>query len=122
GSLPDSLLVIFNGPPRAGKDHAARAVAASMNYLGRPVEIRRISDELKHFTHRKFGIEGIEADHFETVKDDPSPSFAGSTPRQAYIETSETVIKPTFGESALGDFLAERMLADMETGDVDAES
>lgn len=124
GYLPEATLVILNGPPRAGKDHAARAIAGALfprssSYLGRPVEIRRISDELKNYTHARYGLKGIAADHFESTKDVPSPHFAGLTPRQAYIETSETDIKVRFGESALGDFMAESLLAQAESGDAD---
>jgi len=122
GSLDHALLVVINGPPRTGKDHAARAIAASSAYLGRPTVIRRISDELKLYTHRKYGVGELPADHFEAVKDVPCAGFGGRTPRQAYIETSEKVIKPEFGEGALGDLLSERMLAENDTGEVAPES
>lgn len=122
GSLDHALLVIINGPPRTGKDHAARAIAAASAYLGRPAVIRRISDELKLYTHRKYGVGHLSADHFEAVKDVPCAGFGGRTPRQAYIETSEKVIKPEFGEGALGDLLSERMLAENDTGEVAPES
>lgn len=119
GLLPEASLVILNGPPRAGKDHAARGIARAVSYLGRPVEVRRISDELKNYTHASFGLKGVAADHFEEMKDLPSPQFGGLTPRQAYIRTSETDIKVKFGQSALGDFMAESMLSQAESGTAD---
>jgi len=99
-------LILLNGPPRCGKDLASEILCS---YLGGVPQ--KISKELKERTHAFYGLVGLDNkpvrhDYFETEKDTPQECFFGLTPRQAYIAMSENYIKPTHGDSWLGNVLA----------------
>lgn len=103
-------LIIFNGPPRTGKDHAARFIERQIETVGVcPVAISRIADVLKQHTHEKYGLTGMPPHLFEEVKDNPRPEFGGLTPREAYIRHFRDDLEPRWGESALGDLFARRL-------------
>lgn len=97
-------LVLFNGPPRAGKDTAG--AFAMLEFGAEPI---KFSAALKDMTHRFFGYVGIPHNAFEETKDVPHPKFYGMTPRQAYIWMSEDVCKPKFGKSFFGEILAVKL-------------
>jgi hypothetical protein len=87
-------VVLFNGPPRCGKDTAAdacmksgelNAVATSFAY------------SLKKATHALYGLNNPDVDMYEDSKDEPTDALLGKTPREAYIEVSEKLVKPNLG-------------------------
>ncbi|MDB5415072.1 MAG: hypothetical protein JWR10_3407 [Rubritepida sp.] len=105
-SSPETPYVVFvNGPPRAGKDTLANAVA---NRLGaRPVKFAGV---LKERTHAAYGLHYAPHGHFEACKDQPRDEFLGITPRQAYIAFSEQMMKPLHGAGVFGRMLLDDML------------
>lgn len=78
------IVILFNGPPRAGKDTAAAAAIAA---LGDEMAIVKFTEWVKDVTHQDLGL-NCRHDAFEALKDVPLPEFGGRTPRQAYIDTS----------------------------------
>ena len=96
-------IILFNGPPRSGKDFAAECVK------GRRMKMAK---RLKEMTHGALGLmdqfgRPLRHDFFEDRKDVPLADFRGATPRACYIQMSEGFIKPLYGEGALGMWLAE---------------
>lgn len=102
------LIVLFNGPPRAGKDTAAefaRYVFGDQDVYATRIE--KFARPVKEGCHGLFGIVDdrgrvVAHDHFEPVKNDPNPEFRGMSPREAYIWYSEEVMKPKFGQDIFG--------------------
>lgn len=99
GALVGATVVLFNGPPRCGKDTAG-------NYLhtitprSRPM---KFAGTLKRSVHMDFGLPyGLPDDAFEQCKDQPHPAFFGMTPREAYIQKSEQRQKPFLGPDIYG--------------------
>lgn len=94
-STDESIKVIlFNGPPRSGKDTASDF---AMDILGNRGAKHRFAAPLKNAVHAMFGFADVKEEHFNSVKDVPQDTFHGMTPRQAYIWMSEEVVKPKFG-------------------------
>lgn len=102
-------IVLFNGPPRSGKDSAAKFLQEYGHAIGRPAARHSMSDDLKQRTHAFFQphMRDIGPQYFENVKDTPHDFFRGMTPRQAYIWMAEEVIKPKFGKDFFGKVLTE---------------
>lgn len=96
----DRLLIILNGPPRAGKDHIATMIADEISELGCDVIRLSISDRVKEVAHELYGV-NCDIDAFEDVKDLPNTVFRGLTPRQTYINVS-TWIRRDLGPEYLG--------------------
>lgn len=108
------MLFLLNGPPRSGKDELARILG---RILGpETIGHYKLSKQLKLRTHAMYGLRKVsgavlDADHFESVKDEPRAEFLGLTPRQAYIDAHERYWKPVHGERILGEFLAREIQA-----------
>src|SRR3546814_19278066 len=75
------MIILFNGPPRAGKDTAAGVVAA---LLGEDLDVVKFTAWVKDVAHRDLGLD-CRQDAYELLKDVPLPDFGGVTPRQAHI-------------------------------------
>lgn len=90
-------IVLLNGPPRSGKDTAARHLADRLGCIR-----MGFADELKARTHVRFGLEPEPFDRFEAAKDLPSAEFGGMSPRQAYIDQSERHDKLAHGQGFYG--------------------
>ena len=74
-----------------------------------------LSDILKIETHKHYGLaKDLPIFHFEDTKDDTSVYFGGLTPREAYINFSEQIIKPKFGKSYLGRKVLPRVIRNKE--------
>lgn len=88
-------IVLFNGPPRCGKD---TATDIAISILGHTKAGRyRFAAPLKDAVHALFGMAGIMVEYFDGAKEAPQDSLFGMTPRDAYIWLSEEVAKPKFG-------------------------
>jgi hypothetical protein len=96
-------IILFNGPPRSGKDTAVKLALSYINtsaaYL-RPVHMS-FADPLKETTHKMYNA-FFSPGHFENAKNTPTPVFFGKTPREAYIEVSERMVKPVLGQDHWG--------------------
>lgn len=105
-------IILFNGPPGAGKDTAVAAYEA----LGRRynTERRKFASAVKIGAHALFGLfndrgQPYPADTFEAVKNQPRDEFWGMSPREAYIWYSEEVMKPKFGPGIFGRIEARKL-------------
>ncbi len=87
-------IILFNGPPRSGKD---TATDFAMKHLGKRGIHYRFAAPLKDATHSLFGLK-VPREYFDECKNTPSPLFLGLSPRQAYIWMSEEAVKPKFGK------------------------
>lgn len=99
-------IVIFNGPPRSGKNTAAdyahrQCVRDDLKNASYQSLRLNFADPLKEITHIIYGLK-VDKDYFEHWKDTPLPEFSWKTPRRAYIEVSEERMKPTFGKDVFG--------------------
>lgn len=91
-------IVLFNAPPRAGKDTAANVLLSHLD-VGEKI---KFSDPVKRGTHGAYGLWHAGVDFFEDRKDQPCDEFLGITPRQAYINFSEKLMKPVHGPDVFG--------------------
>lgn len=85
-------ILLLNAPPRAGKDTMALWFEEQGWFHG------KFSKVLKERTHELYGLKDIPYDFYEDVKDTPLDDFFGISPRQAYINTSELLMKPVHGD------------------------
>lgn len=109
----DRPIYLLNGPPRSGKDWLANQCVTEINAARKWRAAKlKIADQLKYDTHRAYSLrrngEVLPSDALEDVKDKYMPAFR-STPREAYIRRSETVIKPAHGPRAYGYAFANRL-------------
>lgn len=110
--MPKIKIVLLNGGINSGKDTGAQFLCeiidnspAFKNY--KPYKIK-FSTPLKNATHVIFGMEGVDENHFEEVKDIPNKKFNGLSPRAAYIIVDKA-LKLLFGNDYLGKIMASRM-------------
>lgn len=97
-------VIIFNGPPRSGKDTSASIAMRYLTFHGENAFFYRFAFPLKQATHALFGIKVPldNSEHFDDCKDKPNEAFLGGTPRQAYIDMSEKMVKPFYGKDFFG--------------------
>lgn len=114
GDLDDIYVVLVNGPPGAGKDTAGRALCTSLT--GDNIRIMKMARRLKESVHADYGMPNVPHDYFEDCKDEPHPAFFGKTPRQAYIDKSELMIKPVLGDQFYGKIFLRDLLYERERG------
>jgi hypothetical protein len=90
-------IVLFNGPPEAGKDTLSIELAQALNA---PVGLGRMSAPLKRGA---CALYDIDPEEFQQMpKNEPSDKLFGQTPRQVQIELSENFLKPRHGEAVMG--------------------
>ena len=102
--------ILFNGPPRSGKDTAGDAVRSAFTGTMKV----KFSDPLKDGVHGLYGFHGVSVDYFEDTKDLEQEDLLGYTPRQAYIDLSENYVKPCHGKDAFGKIATRRMARKIE--------
>jgi len=95
-------VILFNGPPRAGKDVGALTLYNMGGY-----RLLRFSDPLKAALPAFFNL---PAKDLEVTKDEANPDLPyNMTYRQAQISLSEDWAKVQFGQSIFGELLARRI-------------
>ena len=97
-------VVLFNGPPRSGKDTCAKMLAERFD-----AQHLKFANALKNAVHAALELGDIPVDYFEDWKD--QLSLNGRTPREVYIAFSEDFIKPLFGRDYFGKRLADAIAA-----------
>lgn len=102
-------LLLFNGPPKSGKDFGAEYVVSKF----KDSILHKFAKILKEKTHALYGFHWRGHAYYEDCKNDPHPDFLGLSPRQAYINVSETYFKPVHGDKVFGELLVK----DLETLD-----
>lgn len=97
-------IILFNGPPRVGKDTAVRLALGYLFQNAAYLKAQRMSfaDPLKRTTHQLYGVFESPTHFAGENKDEPTTSFFGKTPREAYIEVSEKMVKPVLGDQHWG--------------------
>lgn len=102
------FLVILNGPPGCGKDHAGAVLRERVlpHLTSGKAGLYKFARVLKERTHALYGRPDLAWDAFEHSKDIPNDLFLGLTPRQAYIEVSERYFKSLHGKDVYGRLLA----------------
>lgn len=110
-------VIIFNGPPRCGKDTAASVLKQKLGNRARVVSFKTPLIRLTA------GFYGLTVEDFLTDYDAPLPKGKWhkdkvqsrlhlKSQRSALIHVSENVIKPVFGDAAFGSALAETIDSD----------
>lgn len=103
-------IFFINGPPGSGKDTVADMISRMFG-----AHTDKFARTVKEKTHALYGFlrmqGGLPApvahDFFEGEKEIPSDLFHGLSPRQAYIQVSETYFKPVHGKDIFGQLLAD---------------
>lgn len=100
--------ILLNGPPQSGKDTIANFLEEK--YSG--IKHLKYAYSVKRKTHDYYGL-NVSTNHFESVKDQPTREFGWKTPRAAYIDFSENISKPKYGN----DVWIQHMLKDIKESD-----
>lgn len=98
-------VIIFNGPPRSGKDTCARL----LTHMIQNCFIQKFSDPLKYGAHALYGLHTKNKDHYEANKDEPRDEFFGKTAREIYIALSETYLKVHHGKEVFGELFVKAL-------------
>lgn len=108
-------IILFNGPPRSGKDTIANEVAARFGSI--TPHICKFAAPLKSTATHMYcgGDSGIfhQLDSSE-MKDQPHYRFFGKTCREVQIAISETYFKPLHGEKVFGKILSQSITSAIE--------
>ena len=98
-------LILFNGPPRSGKD-----LACEYLYSEYPEAYWfRMSQPLKQAVLAIFGWGPSMESTLERIKDTPTEALLGLSYRQWQIFLSEEVLKPKFGKDVFGNLAVRRI-------------
>jgi hypothetical protein len=96
-------IVVFNGPPRSGKD-----TMTDHMWTVTPSSARlKMSQPLKDGVKALFRLTDAQMSHLERIKDEPSDLLHGYTFREMQIKISEEWLKPTFGNDIFGKIAAQ---------------
>lgn len=103
-------VILLNGPPGCGKDTVGRILRD--DYFGIGVAcLMKFADPVKTGTHALYQVppEFMHVDAYEHCKEISHLHFFGKTPREAYIEFSEKLVKPVKGKDFFGRVAARRV-------------
>lgn len=92
-------VLIFNGPPRCGKDTVTRYL---VSHFSQYVVDLKMAYCLKKAAHSILGMHQIDVEHYNDTKDISMNEFYGATPHKFYIDLAENFIKKRFGPEAFG--------------------
>lgn len=103
-------LIILNGPPGSGKDYLADALVS----LRKGVTKVEFKTQLRKLVKLIYGLTDEEHDimYQRKNKESPQKKLRGLSIREAYIFVSEKVIKPIYGHTYFGEFLAGSLTED----------
>ena len=100
------MIVIFNGPPAAGKDEA------TAQFINRGFKHLSFKDVLIDETCKYFKVTRESFMHGyddRNVKEEPVSALMCRSRREALIHVSEDIIKPKYGKSFFGEKVAEKI-------------
>lgn len=105
-------VVLFNGPPRSGKDTAARACFACEDLNNYYRVFERMSRPLKKGFAGVVGVPVNKFDHVEHFEDrkEERIDFIGVSFRQFQIDMSEKFMKPLYGQDVFGRLFVQRVM------------
>jgi hypothetical protein len=110
-------IILFNGPPRSGKDTAASYLYDLLQNQDKDPYILRMSRPIKAAFQGMLNLEG-EGGSYELDKEEPIPIFSakkGTSYRQWQIDFSEKFMKPLYGDA----IFASIFIQEVETLDCD---
>lgn len=107
-------IILFNGPPRSGKDTLAAMLQGelsaskamlftSVEKFAAPLKRTACSIYCNGNTQEWYKYDSAE------LKDTPSDNFFGKTPREVQIAISEQYMKPVHGEAVFGKMLVKNI-------------
>lgn len=96
--------IIFNGPPRVGKDTLGKMLFEHLVSSGEACWVDKFAKPIKDSVAAMFSLTDAQREYyFETPeKDQPQKVFFGRTPRDVLIEFSERYAKLSFGNGIFG--------------------
>lgn len=100
-------VVLLNGPSGSGKTTLGRGVAELMG--AKNATAFGFADDLKRAVHCVHGLFDTPFDQFENCKNTPMEEFYGKTPRQAYIDFSESYMKLMYGKDIFARMCARKI-------------
>lgn len=106
-------IVIFNGPPRSGKDTFADMLEEHYDVYNNGFFVYRDSfkDELIRLVLNYYEIDKREwNDRYEHSKEEPWDKLGGLSQREALIDMSEVKIKPLLGKDYFGKAAAQGLI------------
>jgi hypothetical protein len=108
-------IILFNAPPRSGKDTAVEGLYKKLtfeyDYGANDYALVwhfKMAEPLKYGVHHLLGLDK-KPEYFEPVKDKPNPLLFGKTPRECYIDCAENYLKPLFGKDVFGHIFVNRL-------------
>jgi hypothetical protein len=117
----EKKIILFNGPPRSGKDTAASYLYDLLQNQDKDPHILRMSQPIKAAFQGMLNLKhgGYECLHeYEETKEEPIPIFSakkGTSYRQWQIDFSEKFMKPLYGDN----IFASIFIQEVETLDCD---
>lgn len=103
-------VVIFNGPPRCGKDTLSRMLVEHMDSrITAPILEESLSMPMRHSMFGLLGL-GYSDELYESLKPTIIPGLR-VTGRQHMIDISEKFLKPTYGEDVMARLFLDRVHA-----------
>jgi hypothetical protein len=101
-------IVFLNGPPRSGKDTAAKFIHREFMHAPHYATLLKFSKPLKESCQALYDVSDSELREFEQDKELPRDKLLGQSWRQAQISMSEEYMKPVFGQDVFGRLLFRR--------------
>lgn len=100
--------VVFNGPPRSGKDTLAQMLVEHMDSrITAPVKQESLSLPLRHIAYSMVG-RTYEDSTYEDFKRELFGEFNFTDGRHLMIDVSESFLKPVYGQSIMANMLITR--------------
>lgn len=105
--LSQKTVILFNGPPRSGKDIGAQYLEANYGAVHFQLKYQLYIDTARIFSLPLETILFYCQD--DELKDKPSSLFGWRSPRQALIYVSEDIVRPKMGSDHYGKVLGEKI-------------
>lgn len=103
--MSNKKIILLNGGPNFGKDYIGRYLITKL----KDARLDKFARVLKERTHALYGYPSRNYLYYEDCKDIPNKDFLGLTPREAYIQVSESYFKPIHGKDIFGILLSNEL-------------